>query len=111
MKKPERSEYEKLGILPQAKKREIRKRFKELAREFTPEHHADKFEEINRSYQKITGKILVEYDQYPIYNAPFEFIKNSISDQSEDSSEQLSPLGVIPESIFTVEFEVEKIIL
>ena len=45
--------YAVLGVPPDADDEAIRKRYLELTREFTPEHHAARFAAVRAAYEKV----------------------------------------------------------
>jgi len=108
-----RPSYEILNILPDSDRREIRKRYKALVREFPPEKHPEKFAEISAAYRKVIGEDKEDYKgDFPIYRTPFLKIKEKIaaSQNNKDDEGKLIPLKKVPASIFNVNFELEKLI-
>jgi curved DNA-binding protein CbpA len=45
--------YTVLGVPPDADDEAIRRRYLELTREFTPEHHPDRFAAVRAAYEKV----------------------------------------------------------
>jgi len=45
--------YSVLGVEPDADDETIRRRYLELVREFTPEHHPEKFAAVRKAYEKL----------------------------------------------------------
>jgi curved DNA-binding protein CbpA len=59
--------YTVLGLPPDADDAAIRKRYLELTREFTPEHHPEKFAAVRAAYDRI--KDLDRRVQYRLFDA------------------------------------------
>lgn len=109
-----RPPYEVLRVSTNADYRTVRRRYKTLIREYTPEHHPEKFNEISVAYQSIIGGREIDTTQFPLYATPVNVVRAKIEQQksatTNDDSSLLDLLSVIPESIFNVEFELEQII-
>ncbi len=111
MNKIHRPPHEILGLSGDAGLREVRKKYKQLIRQFTPEHHPDEFEKISLAYREVIGENPVDQNIFPIYCFPLTFLEKEIEAQGGRKDEDnLLPLAMIPESIFSVEFELEKVI-
>ncbi len=108
MKNMERPPTEILNIPTNCDPKVARKKYKNLIREFTPEHHPKEFEKISNAYRSFTGQIPSNNQEYPLYESPVTFFEQLLN--KKDKSERLLPLSIIPASIFNIEFELEKII-
>jgi len=105
----ERPATEVLNIPTNSSPKIARKNYKNLVREFTPEHHPEEFEKINKAYRTFIGETPMSNQEYPLYGFPAIFLEQ-LTKKNKDSSEKLLPLSIIPESIFNIEFELEKTI-
>lgn len=102
----DRPAYDTLRIKPDSNLREVRKGYKNLIREFTPEKSPDKFSEINLAYRTVIGEVEASSKMdkegiHPITRYPMRRFEEIFSIEKEDeSTDILSPLKSIPESIF-----------
>lgn len=102
------SPYEILEIPKNATTKDIKRRYKDLVREFTPEHHPEKFMEIRAAYDMLMSTEMNAQETFPIYKKPLEFLKQS-SEKTSDNSINKSLLGVFFETPFNTVAELEDL--
>ena len=81
-------------------------------REYPPEQHPEEFSAFNSVYQELIGARETDYEEFPIYKTPLQIAQTKVEQQKEntDNANLLNFLSIVPESIFNVEFELEKVI-
>ena len=103
------SPYEVLGVSPEATIKDIKRKYRELVREFTPEHHPDKFMEIRSAYDALMSTEVEEQEKFPIYKKPLEFLKQDTQTQ-QDTLNPLVILGEIFETPYSTAVELKKLL-
>lgn len=102
------SNYEVLGVSAQADYAEIKKQYRRLVRQYSPEHQPEKFKLIREAYENLTGDFNIrKNEQYPIYKAPYTLAK-----ETKETKEVTINRGLLSdcfETIYNTEFELNKL--
>ncbi len=105
---PAHSPYEILEIPKNASTKDIKRRYKDLVREFTPEHHPEKFMEIRAAYDMLMSTEMNAQEIFPIYKKPLEFLNQS-SEKTGSKNINKTLLGVFFETPFNTTTELENL--
>jgi len=106
---PAHSPYEILEIPRNATIKDIKRRYKDLIREFNPEHHPEKFMEIRAAYEMLISTEMNAQDTFPIYKKPLEFL-HQFSETTKEQSLNKSLLGIFFETPFDTVGELQKLL-
>ena len=101
------SPYEILKIPKNATIKDIKKSYKEMVRQFTPEHHPEEFMEIRAAYDMLLSTEMDEQEIFPIYKKPLEFLE--LPSASSDSTFNKNLLGLFFETPYDTNQELEKL--
>lgn len=102
------SPYEVLEIPRNATLKDIKRRYKDLVREFNPEHHPEKFMEIRAAYEMLISTEMDAFDTFPIYKKPLEFLDQSIEGANSQKMDK-ALLGSFFETPFDTVAELEQL--
>ncbi len=102
------SPYEILEIPRNATLKDIKRRYKDLVRQFNPEHHPEKFMEIRAAYEMLTSTEMDAYDVFPIYKKPLEFM-NQPSEEATSQKMDKALLGLFFETPFDTVAELDNL--
>lgn len=102
------SPYEVLEIPRNATLKDIKRRYKDLVREFNPEHHPEKFMEIRAAYEMLTSTEMDAQEIFPIYKKPLEFINQS-SEGTTSQKMDKALLGLFFETPFDTVAELAQL--
>ena len=103
----EQSPYERLQIPQNATTRDIKLRYRDLVREFTPEHSPEKFMEIRAAYDELMSTSMEAREFFPVYQKPLEFLTME-NEESSDSNNSL--LSSIFETPYNTSKEIEQLL-
>lgn len=102
------SPYEILEIPKNSTTKDIKRRYKDLVREFNPEHHPDKFMEIRAAYDMLMSTEMNAEEIFPIYKKPLEFF-NASAEKTSEKSIHKTLLGVFFETPYNTVVELENL--
>lgn len=102
------SPYEILDIPRNATMKDIKRRYKDLIREFTPEHNPEKFMEIRAAYEMLLSTEMNAQDTFPIYKKPLDFLNQSAEKNNEEGISK-TLLGTFFETPFDTVAELDKL--
>ena len=105
---PAHSPYEVLEISKNATIKDIKRSYKDLVRQFTPEHHPEEFMEIRAAYDLLLSSEMNAQKTFPIYKKPLEFLEQS-TETTNSSSIDRTVLGLIFETPYNTDNELEKL--
>jgi len=106
------SAYEILNVAIGADKKEIRRAYKTLVREFTPEKHPDKFSKIREAYEYLAQtETAFPPTQFPLYK---DFVKKMKIEKEEKTETlpleaSLEILNQVFETPFNTVFELNSL--
>jgi len=110
----DRPAYDVLHIKPDSNYREVRKGYKKMLRKFTPEKHPEEFAEINLAYRKLLGEVSVserlDDGIHPITEYPLRRFDEIFTDTEEEEADNRSPLKSVPETIFSKDILLKKLL-
>lgn len=104
------SPYEILEIAPDATTRDIKLRYKSLVREFSPEHHPDKFMEVRAAYEELMSTDMSAQDYFPIYKKPLEFLTKTEKDAPTITNSNRPFIGMIFDTPYNTSQELEELL-
>ena len=108
MKNIEYSAYEILGLDIYSNKKDIKRQYKRLIREFTPENSPNQFIAIRNAYEKLTRTDL-NLQTFPIYKKPSEFFQQT-AEQNSDISRKNRILSEVFEIPYPIRDELRQFI-
>ncbi|MEM8527126.1 MAG: DnaJ domain-containing protein [Bacteroidota bacterium] len=100
------SAYETLGITIDATEREIKRQYKRMVRQYTPEQQPEKFLEIQEAYESLTRVVSEVPKQFPLYLGREEAIEKKESEVKKSHKEHLSAVYETPYNTF---FELKQL--
>ena len=106
---PKYSPYEILDVPIDATLTIIKKQYKRLIREYTPEHHPEQFIKIRTAYEQITQSDFNLIKEFPIYKTPWESMSELKT--TVKTSVYKEGLSEIFESPYNTIFELKKLLL
>lgn len=104
--------YEILGIDAHASSKEIKRLYKKLIRQYTPEHHAEKFMSIRAAYDAILKPDFLTKD-FPVYHKPLEIIAAITAEATateKDRELSTNTLTEVFETPFNTVFELKTVL-
>ena len=110
MIKPVYSPYEVLGIEPGVPPEDIKRRYKELIREFSPEKAPEQFSAVREAYEKLSLQDSGDYKKFPIYRRPLEWLLETETQQRMASVPERKPLAVIFETPYNTQAELRNLV-
>ncbi len=102
------SPYEVLKLPANVSPKEVKKQYRRLVRQYTPEHAPDKFMAIREAFDFLNDPSTGMIQEFPIYKKPLlEMEKESKEPEVKPSLDWLNQIFETP---FHTEYELEKLI-
>jgi len=101
------SAYEILNIPVTATSRDIKIRYRDLVRQYSPEHFPDEFMEIRAAYDELMDTSMEAKEFYPMYKKPLDFLTKEVKDSTTGGQKKL--LSSIFETPFNTVEELERL--
>ena len=99
--------YEILDLPLAASVEDVKKQYKTLIRQYTPEREPDMFTTIRTAYDAINTELFVENKKYDRYQKPLELCGKQDDSAKEDRRPLLTSVFETP---FNTAFELEKLL-
>lgn len=99
--------YEILELPFEASVEDIKKQYKTLIRQYTPERDPDMFNTIRTAYDAINTELFIEHKTYQRYLKPLELCGKQDNTAKEDRRPLLASVFETP---FNTAFELEKLL-
>lgn len=99
--------YEILELPLEASVEDIKKQYKTLVRQYTPERDPDMFNTIRTAYDAINTELFIENKKYQRYCKPLELCEKQDNAAKEDRRPLLTSVFETP---FNTAFELEKLL-
>lgn len=104
------SPYEILGVAPNSDLKTIKRQYKKLIRQYTPEHAPEKFMEIRSAYDFIVHPPII-YEQFPVYHTPIKWLEEKLNQTEEtDTTVPLTVLQSVFETPFNTSVALKKMV-
>ena len=102
------SPYEILGLSLQPSLESVKRQYKSLIRQFPPEQHPEKFNDIRTAYDEVKMGLFAERRHFPLYKKAVTLNDSQAGD--EPATPQYDKLLSVFETPFNTHFELEKLL-
>ena len=102
------SPYEILNLPQDASSKDIKLRYRNLVRQFPPEHHPDEFMKYRAAYDELISTNMDAREYFPVYSKPLDFFSTEVQNQASTDRKHL--LAEIFETPLDTDSELEDLI-
>ena len=104
----DQSPYEILEIPITATQRDIKIRYRDLVRQYSPEHQPEKFMEIRAAYDELMDTSMEAREFFPMYKKPLDFLTEEGVENLQNTTQQHLLSSIFETPFDTVE-EIEQL--
>jgi curved DNA-binding protein CbpA len=104
------SPYEILGLESNATEEQIKRRYKELIREYSPEHEPERFIAVREAFESLKKTNLDKVEDHPLYRKPLTWFEESINQQIKTANVEPGPLATVFETPYNTFAEMRNLV-